>query len=100
MDRGAFRLRGFEPRPPAARFDILLDERQSDASALDFVARLQRLEDFPDAVLKLTRDTRSVVLNREFEELAGVACGDTNSGIPTARMLNRVRDQIQENLLQ
>src|SRR4051812_43414541 len=99
MDRRACRLRGLEPGATAARFDILLHEREPDAGALDFVARLQRLEDLPDAVLELPRDPGAVVLDRELEELAIVPCGDTDRGIPTPRMLDRVGDEVQEHLL-
>src|SRR5215211_4791533 len=99
MDRRALRLRGLEPCPAAARFNILLHERQPDSSALDFVARLQRLENLPDAVLELAWDAGAVVLYRELEELTIVVCSYTDERVGTARMLDRVGDEIQKDLL-
>src|SRR5688500_1506780 len=37
-----------DPRATAVRFDLLANNRESDARRLEHVARLQRLEDLPD----------------------------------------------------
>ena len=71
------RARGrLDPRPPALRLDDLLDQRQADAGTLDLVARLERLEDAPDAVVVLGRDAGAVVANRELVERPEPAAAD------------------------
>ena len=67
-ERRALARRGLDPGAAALRLDDLLDERETDAGALDLVARLERLEDAPDPVVELGRDAGAVVADRELVE--------------------------------
>src|ERR671926_393774 len=57
-------LRRFDPGLAAFAFDYLLHDGQANPGALDAIARLERLEHPPDALVELRSDARPIVPDR------------------------------------
>src|SRR5512134_3350763 len=94
--------RGLDRIAPPAGLDYLLDHGESDSSPFDLVARRERLEDAPDAVMVCRRDPRAIVAHSELDGVAGVAPGNADPHVRAhgVGVLQRVADEVHEHLLQ
>src|SRR5689334_11983049 len=91
---------GVEPRSPAACLDDLAHDRKSYARPLDLVAGRERLEDLPDLLAVLRGNPRTIIGDGEPVELAFLVRGDFDPRVRTSRVLDRVPDEVHENLLE
>lgn len=89
-----------QPDPSALPLHDALDDRQSHATALDLVARLQGLEHLEYPLGKLRRDAAAVVLDGEQRFVALVLCVDFHQALLRRMVLDGVVDQVAQHLLQ
>src|SRR5512139_1313141 len=98
--RAAFAGPRLDPYPAAIELDDLLDQRQSHASVLLLIARREHLKQLENALVMPRLDAGAVVGDAELPGVAGVGAGDADASLGLVAMLDRVADQVLENLLQ
>src|SRR5436190_18659266 len=89
-----------EPDPASSLLDDALADRETDAAAGVLVARVVPAEEVEDVVRERGVDADPVVLHRESDELAVADSGDFDDRGAVALELDRVRDEVLEELQQ
>jgi len=89
---------GFDPDAAAVHLHDLLDQRQTDAGALELVARGQRLEDAKDALEVLFFDAGTIVADAELPGVVSLHTGDFDSPMRFVHVLDGVGQEVLEDV--
>src|SRR3982750_2542016 len=81
-------------------FDDSLYNRQPDPRALDFVATLERLKDLPDPILRVGRNSGTVVRDLEIVVVRFICAADVDLRGIRAAMFDRIGKKIHHDLLE